>query len=192
MQETIIYGGAFNPPTLAHQAIVQACIEYAKPRGADVWLLPSASRRDKEIAAPREYRLELIRALLDDVDVGQVNVAVHTLELDRPELTETYTTVCELQRVYPERRFVWVFGSDSVVSMPTWNHGAWLAQNLPMLIVQRDDISYPTSTNCRVLGVTTRGFSSTELRRRLAAGELYDDLVGGAVAVLLRQKKYAY
>lgn len=189
-KETIIYGGAFNPPTRAHQAIVQACVAYAKPRKADIWLLPSATRRDKTIMTPKEYRLELIQALLDDVEMNGVELTIQTMELDRSLPTETYTTVRELQRLYPDRKFVWVFGSDSVVSMTTWNQGEWLQKNLPMLVVRRDDIVCSLSDNARYLGVATRGLSSTELRRRLAAGEAYDDLVGPAVGALLHRRKY--
>jgi|GEM_PF-3241881 len=40
-KNTIIYGGAFNPPTRAHQAILQACIDYAEQLSVDaeVWLM---------------------------------------------------------------------------------------------------------------------------------------------------------
>ena len=34
-KETIIYGGAFNPPTLAHKAILDASADYAQTRQAD-------------------------------------------------------------------------------------------------------------------------------------------------------------
>lgn len=192
VKETIIFGGAFNPPTRAHQAILQACINYAAPRDADVWLLPSASRRDKEIAVPRDYRLELLGALLDDVTIGGVNVSVQTIELDRPCPTQTYTTVKELEAIYPNRRFVWVFGSDSIASMSTWNNGDRLLRHLPMLIVQRDDITYPIPAQAQPLGVATQGLSSTELRRRLSVGEAYDELVGPAVKTLLDQFRHSY
>lgn len=192
MKKTIIYGGAFNPPTLAHQTIVQACVDYAEPRGADVWLLPSASRKDKNIPVPKEYRLELIQALLDDVQVRTVSVAVHTLELDHPEPTETFRTVRTLERFYPDRQFVWVFGSDSLASMSTWRHGDWLLKHLPILTVQRDTLPYPLPGNSQPLGVATSRLSSTEVRRRLTTGEAYDDLVGRSVGALLAKNKYAY
>lgn len=95
-RETVIYRGAFNPPTRAHQAIVQACVDYAEPRNADVWLLPSASRADKQIEVGRERRIELCEALLSDVMRRTVDVHVELMELDRGLQTETYDTVREL------------------------------------------------------------------------------------------------
>lgn len=184
--ETIIYGGAFNPPTKAHQAIVQACIDYAEPRSADVWLLPSASRRDKAIEVSRERRLELCDALLHDVMTRTVAVAVSTVELDRTVLTETYDTVRELEGHYPDRMFRWVFGADSVDSMASWNHGEWLVEHLPMLVVDRPGCSQVAlGANAVRLAVDTGDVSSTEVRRRMHLGESYRELVGPRVAALL-------
>ena len=185
-RETIIYGGAFNPPTRAHQAILQGCIDYAEPRHADVWLLPSASRRDKSIDVSRERRIELCAALVQDCLRRTVMVGVNPLELDRDVPTETYDTVRELENRYPERTFTWVFGADSVATMREWNHGEWLRENLDMLVIDRP--GYETvelGARATRLCVQTSELSSTELRRRIDTGEDYDELVGPAVGALL-------
>lgn len=188
-KETVVYGGAFNPPTLAHQAIVGACATYAKTRGADVWLLPSASRRDKAIDTSRECRLELLEALVRDSNEEGVNMHICTVELDHPVPTQTYDTVEELCRSYPNRRFVWVFGTDSLVTMPHWHGGEWLYRHLPMLIVERSGSLCPLlGENATYLGITTGGISSTEVRRRLVAGEAYDELVSPQIAALLAKR----
>ena len=185
-RETIIYGGAFNPPTRAHQAILQGCIDYAEPRDADVWLLPSANRRDKTIDSSRERRLALCDALTQDVMRRTVAVSAHEMELDRPQPTETYDTVRELQGEYPHRRFTWVFGADSVATMREWNHGEWLLENLDMLVVGRPGYELcQLGTRAVRLAVDTGDVSSTEVRRRIVGGESYGDLVGAHVEYLL-------
>lgn len=185
-QETVIYGGAFNPPTRAHQAILQVCIEYAEPRHADVWLLPSASRSDKTIEVEREDRLAFCTALTRDVVRRTMRLDVESLELDRTSLTETYDTVRELDTKYPERSFTWVFGADSVASMPSWDHGQWLQDNFSMLVINRPDTPLPRlGGRALELAVDAGDFSSTELRKRIAIGETYDELVGPEVHRLL-------
>ena len=185
-RETIIYGGAFNPPTRAHQAILQGCIDYAEPRDADVWLLPSASRHDKSIDVLRERRLALCDALIQDVLRRTVAVDVSATELDRPQPTETYDTVRELQDEYPNRRFTWVFGADSVATMREWNHGEWLLENLDMLVVERPGYELcQLGTRAVRLAVDTGDVSSTELRRRMALGIDYTNIVGPSVGALL-------
>ena len=186
LQETIIYGGAFNPPTRAHQAILQACVEYAEPRNADVRLLPSASRIDKAIEVGRAERLGYCDALARDVVRRSVQLNVETIELDRTQLTETYDTVQELNATYPERAFTWVFGSDSVASMGSWDHGQWLQENLSVLVINRPGAALPaTHTQVTELPVDAGAYSSTELRQRLSAGQEYNDLVSPEVARLL-------
>ena len=186
-KKTIIYGGAFNPPTLAHQAILQGCIDYAQVQGADVWLLPSADRKDKAIKVNRDRRLVLCEALLKDIEHRTVTVVVSTIELDRGIETETYRTVRELAALYPEREFQWVFGTDSIASMPSWTRGDWMLRHLSLLITEREGSPYVSpGKNARLLGVNTGGISSTEVRRRMSAGEDYDDLVSPTVKTLLR------
>lgn len=184
--ETIIYGGAFNPPTLAHQAILQACVDYAEPRGSDVWVLPSASRTDKLITVERDRRLAFCEALMCDVMRRTVRLAVDTTELDSGFLTETFDTAQALKDRYPEREFRWVFGADSVATMREWKNGEWLEENLSMLLVNRPGAPLvPVGQRTDRLVVDAGWYSSTELRRRLAHNEPYDDMVGPQVGVLL-------
>lgn len=185
-RETVIYGGAFNPPTRAHQAIVQACVEYAEPKNADVWLLPSASRTDKQIEVAFERRIELCEALLADVMTRTVEVHVEPMELNRGVQTETYDTVRELEQLYPDRHFTWVFGADSVATMHTWDHGKWLQEELSMLVINRPGVVMQQLGNHAThLAVDAGPFSSTALRQRIHDGDPFDDLVGESVYRLL-------
>ena len=185
-QQTIIYGGAFNPPTRAHQTILQACVDYAEPRQAEVWLLPSASRTDKQIETDRTGRIAFCEALTHDVVRRTVRLAVETSELDRQQLTETYDTVRELENRYPERSFTWVFGADSVATMESWDHGAWLREQLSMLVINRPGTTPPRlGPHAVQLAVEAGDFSSTELRRRMANSENFDALVSDSVRALL-------
>jgi nicotinate-nucleotide adenylyltransferase len=188
-KNTIIYGGAFNPPTLAHQAILQACIDYAeKPSvDADVWLMPSGDRTDKRIENSYANRLEMLRALTHDVVRRNVRVDIETMEIDQQERTETYETVLALQDKYPDRNMIWVFGSDSVNTMPEWDRGDWLVENLEMLVVERP--GYPLKVMGRKaveLQVESIRTSSTEVRDRIDADESIEHLVPPSVLAHLR------
>lgn len=185
-QETIIYGGMFDPPTRAHQGIFQACIDYAEPRGADVWLMPSGTRSDKQNTVSREIRIAYIQAMVADVLSRTVAVGIETMELDRTRDTETIETVQEMNARYPERSFTWVFGSDSVATMPTWGGGEWMMDNLSMLIVERPN--YPIvelGRNATRLQVATMTISSTQVRERLERHQPVSDLVIPRVEQLL-------
>lgn len=189
-KDTIIYGGAFNPPTRAHQAILQACVDYAEQRDTDVWLLPSGNRLDKTISATRESRLRMLRALIDDVVGRTVEIHVETSELDRAEQTETFDTVLHLNRTYPDRQFIWVFGSDSVETMPDWYMGEWMVDNLSMLVVERPGAPIARlGKNAMLLAVDTIKVSSTEVRARIAEHKSIEQLVSPSVLKYLSYMK---
>lgn len=185
-RETIIYGGAFNPPTLAHQAILQACVDYAACVDADVWLLPSGSRTDKSIEVSHARRIALCEALARDVARNNVTLRVDTTELSRSVPTETYDTVTGFAAAYPDRSFTWVFGSDSADTMHSWSGGLDMLKKLPMLIVERPGSPVATlPLLAKRLAVETTDISSTQLRERISRGDAYDDLVGPEVAAEL-------
>lgn len=185
-KETIVYGGAFNPPTRAHHAILQACIDHAELHDADVWVMPCGNRVHKTIDAPREKRVRYVEALLEDIDKRTVEVRMETTELDRKGLMETYDTAVTLSQEYPDREFVWVFGADSVATIESWKNGKWLRENLLMLVVNRPG-SDPGALgpNVTYLDVATTSVSSTEVRAKLAASEPVDDLVTPSVLAYL-------
>ncbi len=184
--ETVIYGGAFNPPTLAHQEILQAAVNYARPHGGEVWVMPSGNRLDKAIPATREQRLAYVAGMIEDTDTTGVPTSVYTAELDRSIAVETYDTVVELAHTYPEREFRWVFGADSTETMGEWQHGDWLLQNLAMLVVERAGSTInPLAMRAVALTIPHLDLSSTELRRRMEQGEPFDDMVGQRVFSIL-------
>lgn len=185
-KETVIYGGAFNPPTLAHVAILKACFEYAEIRDAEVWVMPSGDRVDKTIGATRERRLEYTQAMINDAEGNDRDVSVQTLELDRPVAVETIDTLHELQTTHPDRTFSFVFGADSTETMADWKGGEELLEELPMLVVEREGSRInPLAKHVTRLSVSIPGVSSTLVRQRLEKGEAIDDLVSPHVALLL-------
>src|SRR5690349_5381214 len=126
MKEALIYGGAFNPPTIAHQAILRACVEEAAIRNAEVWLLPSGDRADKRIACGLERRLKLVDALKTSIGSTAVDIRVEQYELMREEPTQTYRTYEYFTEQYPEYKQTWVFGADSIATMKQWSGGGYL------------------------------------------------------------------
>jgi len=186
-QETIIYGGAFNPPTLAHKAILEACVEYAQTQSADVWVLPSGDRQDKTIATSRDLRIAYIEAMIESVDNKVLIPEVVTTELDRTVMVETYDTVRELEAEYPDRTFTFVFGADSTETMAIWHGGEYLLENLSMLVVEREGSTVnPMARHAVRMQVEAPNVSSTLVRERLAAGVSVADLVAAPVAMLLQ------
>jgi nicotinate-nucleotide adenylyltransferase len=187
VKKAIIFGGAFNPPTRAHQSILQACVEYAETINAEVWLLPSGNRTDKVIPTAIEVRLDYLAAMIEETETTAL-IQVNPIEMERNIDVETYDSIIELQELYPEYELIWVFGADSTQTMEEWKNGSWLIENTQMLLIERPgSIINAAIRNWSSLSVDTIDTSSTELRRRIAAEEDFSDIVTSAVHRLLIQ-----
>jgi nicotinate-nucleotide adenylyltransferase len=192
MKKTIIYGGAFNPPTVAHETILKACADYAQKINADLWVMPSGDRVDKKISKNRDLRIRYVNAMIQDIGFENKVIDVMTTEIDRSEPIETFNTVNELVDNYPDRSFFWVFGSDSIENMPSWENGQWLLDNLNIIAVRRSGIPIKTPVkNVIILEIETPNVSSTEVRRRIVSGESIDGMVGEKVKRLLNLEKFS-
>jgi nicotinate-nucleotide adenylyltransferase len=187
-KQTIIYGGAFNPPTKAHQAILQACIDRAELTGADVWVMPCGNRVHKTIDVPYDTRIKYVNALVNDVAWRSVDVRIETTELNSNDVNvETYDTAVSMNKQYPDRHFVWVFGTDSVATIEQWKEGEWLKQHLPMLVVQRPNSPEVTlGQNAEWLATELSTISSTEVRLLLDSQESVEHLVTPSVLEYLQ------
>lgn len=187
MKEAIIYGGAFNPPTNAHKAILRACVVEAEKNEAEVWVLPSGNRADKTINNSVQKRVELVNALIKSIGSFATTVNVELSELLADTPTQTYQTHAALTRQYPEHDQTWVFGADSIATMPSWEQGRVLWQNLSMLVVPRPGIELAEiPPNARELKVATIDVSSTLVRELLVRGDAVDALVPPEVAAVLQ------
>lgn len=81
----------------------------------EILVMPSADRRDKKISAPGRHRLEMCRLMVEELfPAPKIPIRISKEELDRPELTTTYTTKLELEKKYPDSEFHFVIGADLV------------------------------------------------------------------------------
>lgn len=178
VKKIIIYGGAFNPPTKAHQAILQSTISYAEQVQAEIWLMPSGERPDKTIAIDIDTRIAMCRALIQSVSSPSVNIHLYTSELVAKVQTNTYETVSQLQKKHPLHEFIWLFGADSIMTMPRWPKGRQLIKSLDMLIVPRPGVPLATlPPRAKLININTDDMSSTMVRQAIANNKPYKHLL---------------
>ncbi len=172
-----IYGGSFNPPTLAHEAVSRACLDVS---GIDeVWLMPSGTRLDKPYSIDDVHRLAMVGLMSRRIGDRRLQVSRFELDLERP--SKTIKTLGALSVAYPNVDPYFVLGADSYWTMPTsaWVDGDYLQKNLHMLIVPREQYPNPNASNVGILhiGEEFRGVSSSEARAKAQAGESIANIV---------------
>ncbi|MGH6890562.1 MAG: nicotinate-nucleotide adenylyltransferase [Rhizomicrobium sp.] len=127
-----LFGGSFNP---AHEGHLHASKLALKSLGLDyVWWLvsPQNPLKPESGMAPIEERIAGARRLSRHCP----RIRITGIE---NELGTRYTidTVARLKRRFPQLRFVWIMGSDNLVTFHRWRKWPDLVRSLPIAIVRR-------------------------------------------------------
>lgn len=175
-----MFGGAFDPPHLAHVALARAAIEqlqldrlYLFPTG-DAW------HRSEPISAA-EHRLAMVKAAFLDVP----RVIVDDAEVRRPGPTYTVDTLEDLRRRHPGAALFLLLGEDQAARLPTWHRHADLAELATLCVAARPGGSSPTHCKAgsfRRIEMPAMNISATEIRHRLREGQGVSTLVPAEVA----------
>ena len=185
----LIFGGSFDPPHRAHVDLpeqVRQAIE------ADVVVYLPAGRAphklDKVQTDPA-HRLAMLRlALADAVAAGTAVVLDDEIRRVAADGRPSYTvdTLEALkQRIAPGAEMRLLIGTDQVNIFETWKDWQRILQLAEPVVMVRppetvDDV--PEAWRPRVVEVPAMDVSSTEVRRRVAAGQTLGDMVVADVA----------
>lgn len=186
-KRVLVFGGAFYPPTAAHEAILAECLKL--PDFDEVWLMPSGDRRDKAVRED-DRRLTLLEVVKQVSFADDPRLVVSDFELNLPRPTNTYDTTQSLAQAFPDYAFSYVFGSDSYRDMPHWKRGTELQRDLSIVLVMRGVGSLPERAGITqlTLPVELSRISSTAARQALAEGLPLEGLVSPAIANYLARR----
>lgn len=180
-----VFGGAFNPPTVAHQQIIEACLSLDE--FSEVWVMPSGDRIDKSMTTDDQERLAMLNLLKETEFSGDKRLVVSDYELTLPRPSETIRTVGALAMDFPDKDFWFVYGADSYRAMPTWPGGASLQSRLSVLLLPRLGITLPPESSrvkcLPAIGVNRDVISSTQVRTAIQA----EQDIAGMVSESVRQ-----
>ncbi len=184
-----LFGGSFDPVHNAHLALARTALEQLRldelrwiPVGH-----PWQKARRLASAADREAMVRLAIA-------GEPRFVLDRSELRRSGISYTLDTVRELVLAAPGDERVLILGQDQYSGLHTWRDWRELLGLVTLAIANRPG-AVPT-VNPQVAQVAHQtvllpmmDISSTEVRRRVAAGESIADLVPEAVAGYIEQRR---
>jgi nicotinate-nucleotide adenylyltransferase len=183
-----VLGGTFNPPTLGHLAIAGHAREQL---GLDrVVLMPVGSPPHKQVAEDpgAERRLAMCRLLVRAVE----GLSVCALETERAGPSYTVDGLRELHARHPETELTFIVGADVASTLPSWREPHALLELATLAVAARagserrvvlDALArIGVAERVRFLDAPLIDVSSTRARRRAAAGEPIERLVGADVA----------
>ncbi len=188
-----LFGGTFDPIHLGHTTVAEAA---AAQIGAEKLIFIPAKCSPLKGFSPHagdEDRLAMITLAI----AGRDNFAVSDCELKRPAPSYTLDTVRQFKRQYgPETSIHWLLGADSVGDLVHWYKVRELIDECNLTTMQRAGYAPPdferfislwglervAKLKRNIVQTPLIDISSTEVRRRLAAGEdlrgmLYPDVI---------------
>jgi nicotinate-nucleotide adenylyltransferase len=188
-----VYGGAFDPPHLAHHSLAQSAIAQLKLDQLIVLPTGRAWHKPRELTSA-EHRVTMARIAFADLPCVQVDAR----ETQRSGLTYTIDTLGELLVERPSAELFLCMGADQFSAFDTWHRWQDIAQIATICIASRDssaDLKPPSApTNlalaaCKmvIIDMPNMPVSATQIRQRVRQGLGIDDLVNPDVARYIAQ-----
>jgi nicotinate-nucleotide adenylyltransferase len=176
-----VFGGTFDPPHLGH---IATALELQHALELDIVMLvvagdPWQKTAESEIT-PAETRLAMTRAAVDGLD----GLEVSAIEIERRGPSYTADTL-EILRDLTAASWFLIVGSDAAAGLDTWHRPDDVARLATTVVVDRggrEGGRPPEGWEHQVVDVPALEISSSDIRRRVAAGEPIRGLVPGVIA----------
>lgn len=147
MAATIVFGGSFNPPHLAH--LLAVVVAQAMVEAERVLLVPTFRHPFGKVLAPFEERLALCEAAFE----GVANVSISRAEQEIVEARlaagegpgegRTLDLLEYLQRKNPEASLRLLVGADILVEAPKWHRWDAVCALAPPIVLGRAGVTHP-------------------------------------------------
>lgn len=141
MCKIVVMGGSFNPPTIAHQRLLQGAVNEL---GADKGIfVPSShtyvSIKMRRAKLPKEVLREDVRLRMLNAMCGEDSrLTVDDCEFHRIEKGYTYESMETIQSKYPEAELYFLAGGDKVSVISRWHRIREFLDRFKILVVKRD------------------------------------------------------
>jgi len=176
-----ICGGTFDPFHRGHLDTVLAArekLQWDRVLYIPAWRQPFKTHLD---AAPGAHRFAMTALAIRDYDM----LYVSPIELDRGGISYSVDTLEELHRRNPGASFDWIIGDDNVANLDRWKDPERLFKLARFVVLSRQlttDNRQPTTATLLFAHNPTVPISSTEIRRRVRAGEPIEAFVDPLVS----------
>jgi nicotinate-nucleotide adenylyltransferase len=174
-----LFGGTFDPIHVGHLAVARAAL--GSGLVDSVRFVPAGNPPHKPDGPRHAADDRWCMAVLATLD--EPRFRVERWEIDRPGRSYAIDTVrqARAELALPEGGLYWVIGADAMALIHTWHQAEALLRETRFLVIGRDDLDGPAlrarlaasggpMPTMTYLEMPRVDVSSTDLRRRLAAG----------------------
>lgn len=138
----VALGGSFNPPTAAHQKIMERAMVVAHAETGI--FVPSSNayvtRKMSKIKTDNQVYPENERAAMLILCTDK-NTTVSMTEYGDDGRGHTYETLCKIQESYPDSRIWFIIGDDKLDIMTRWRNHEALLKNFFFVVLTRSGVN---------------------------------------------------
>lgn len=174
-----ILGGSFDPIHNGH--LNMACCAHQEFDLDQIWLMPAGHSPNKDESAMTDayHRLQMCQIAAGAYDW----LWASSFEIDAPELSYTYRTFEKLAEQYPQHRFFFLMGGDSLDYFEQWMHPEIIVSLCTILVIPRDEFDHQQlrekirkiqerfSCEIQIVPCEKNPVSSTQIRWELKEGK---------------------
>jgi nicotinate-nucleotide adenylyltransferase len=181
-----VYGGAFDPPHLAHEALAKAAIEQYDLDELRILPTGQAWHKSRSLSAA-EHRVAMVQLAFADLPKARVD----SRETLRSGATYTIDTLEQLQVENPQAELFVLMGQDQWQSFTQWHRYQDILQIATILVALRADmtggkaqksIQNQGKINYQTIRMPASPISATQIRHLSQQQQKIDHLVKPAVA----------
>ncbi len=127
----IVFGGAFNPPTVAHREIyyhIKKSIDFDR-----FVYLPVSNLYTKSSLISDYHRVNMLNLMIEDLD----KATVLELEMNDSDFLGTYHSLIRIQEQYKDE-VAFVIGADNLRGIHNWKNAKSLLTEFKFVVINRN------------------------------------------------------
>lgn len=130
----VVFGGAFNPPTLAHKEIY-ALID-SRVDLEEFIFLPVSKKYSKASLIEDEHRIEMLNLMTRNLKKATVS----KIETKDDQYLGTYASLLRIKEEYPGKTIAFVMGIDNLIHFKRWIKAEELISEFKFIVVNRNNL----------------------------------------------------
>jgi nicotinate-nucleotide adenylyltransferase len=181
-----VFGGAFDPPHLAHRALLETALDELKLDRLHVVPTGEAWHKPRQLTAAA-HRLAMVQLAFGDVP----KICIDTREINRVGPSYTIDSLRQMAAEAAGAEWFLIMGADQAATLTSWHEWEAIVQIAIICVAAR---AHPSNTNDAIeaerlfperflhLSLPALHISATQIRSNIANGQPVQTLVSEPVA----------
>lgn len=131
----VIFGGAFNPPTLAHYEVAKHILNRADV--TELIFVPVGDHYQKSDLIPATHRVTMLEMMTKTLP----NSSVSQLEVQADVALKTIETLNHFGKHHKNQPLAFVMGADNLTKLGAWFNHKTLIKTFKIMIINRGELN---------------------------------------------------